>query len=324
MSENIQNESEKGEEPLFKDISGDDINPGITEIDSLCLNCRKDGKTNLMLTKIPFYKEVVLMSFNCEHCGWQNNELQHVADIQERGISYSLKVSSPEDLNRQVVKSEWASVSIPEVDFEIPPKTQEGSVTTIEGVLSRAITGLSLRLQSGPVDERLANFIVKLQELKEVEIPFTFVLDDPSGNSFLQNLMVPAKDPKLEESRYIRTIEQDRMLGIQAATKVDDNDAPAEDLDVAGEVYSFATACPSCGSQQCTTDMKLTHIPHFKDVVIMATTCLACGHRTNEVKSGGGIEPQGIRIELHMTSSRDLTRDLLKKKVSNAGIEPGS
>ena len=27
-------------------------------------------------------------------------------------------------------------------------------------------------------------------------------------------------------------------------------------------------------------------IPHFKEVIIMATTCDACGHKTNEVKSG--------------------------------------
>lgn len=36
-------------------------------------------------------------------------------------------------------------------------------------------------------------------------------------------------------------------------------------------------------------------IPHFKEVVIMATVCDHCGHKTNEVKSGGGIEPQGTR-----------------------------
>ena len=36
----------------------------------------------------------------------------------------------------------------------------------------------------------------------------------------------------------------------------------------------------------------LTHtsaIPHFKEVIIMATTCDSCGHRTNEVKSGGKL-----------------------------------
>lgn len=36
----------------------------------------------------------------------------------------------------------------------------------------------------------------------------------------------------------------------------------------------------------------LTHtsaIPHFKEVIVMATNCDACGERTNEVKSGGKL-----------------------------------
>ena len=53
-------------------------------------------------------------------------------------------------------------------------------------------------------------------------------------------------------------------------------------------------------------------IPHFKEVVIMATVCEYCGHKTNEVKSGGGIEPKGKRITLHVTDPSDLSRDVLK------------
>ena len=38
--------------------------------------------------------------------------------------------------------------------------------------------------------------------------------------------------------------------------------------------------------------LPLTHtlaIPHFKEVIVMATNCDACGERTNEVKSGGKL-----------------------------------
>lgn len=44
----------------------------------------------------------------------------------------------------------------------------------------------------------------------------------------------------------------------------------------------------------------------------MATNCDACGHRTNEVKSGGGIEPTGVKIEMHVKEFIDLKRDVLK------------
>lgn len=44
----------------------------------------------------------------------------------------------------------------------------------------------------------------------------------------------------------------------------------------------------------------------------MATTCEACGHKTNEVKSGAGIEPKGVHIEVDVRNKEDLTRDVLK------------
>lgn len=44
----------------------------------------------------------------------------------------------------------------------------------------------------------------------------------------------------------------------------------------------------------------------------MSTTCDACGYKTNEVKSGSGIEPLGTKITLHIEKAEDLKRDVLK------------
>lgn len=44
----------------------------------------------------------------------------------------------------------------------------------------------------------------------------------------------------------------------------------------------------------------------------MATVCDYCGHKTNEVKSGGGMEDKGKKIVLKVTDSSDLSRDVLK------------
>lgn len=52
----------------------------------------------------------------------------------------------------------------------------------------------------------------------------------------------------------------------------------------------------------------------------MATLCESCGHRTNEVKSGGGIEPQGVRIEVTITGREDFNRDLLKSETCDMEI----
>lgn len=52
----------------------------------------------------------------------------------------------------------------------------------------------------------------------------------------------------------------------------------------------------------------------------MATTCDVCGHRTNEVKSGTGIEPQGAKIEVKITGKNDFSRDILKSDTCHMEI----
>jgi zinc finger protein len=64
----------------------------------------------------------------------------------------------------------------------------------------------------------------------------------------------------------------------------------------------------------------MTNIPYFKEVVIMATVCDICGHKTNEVKSGGGIEDKGKKITLRLTDPSDLNRDVLKSETCSVAI----
>lgn len=66
------------------------------------------------------------MSFTCDQCGYQNNEIQSGAPISDKGVNFVLNVKSESDLNRQVVKSDYASINLVEIDFEIPPKSQKG------------------------------------------------------------------------------------------------------------------------------------------------------------------------------------------------------
>jgi len=66
------------------------------------------------------------MSFTCDHCGYQNNEIQSSGVVPERGVKITLTVKDKSDLNRQLVKSDHTSIKIPEVSFEIPSQSQKG------------------------------------------------------------------------------------------------------------------------------------------------------------------------------------------------------
>ena len=53
-----------------------------------------------------------------------------------------LKAGDSVGLSRQIVKSDSATIRIPELDFEIPAATQKGTISTVEGLLSDAATNL--------------------------------------------------------------------------------------------------------------------------------------------------------------------------------------
>ena len=325
-------------EPVFKDISADDdaaVEP--TVVESMCMSCGENGLTRILLTRIPHYREIILMSFECEACGFSNNEIQSGNRVQEKGVKFVVKIQDPEqDWTRQVVKADSAAVSIPELDLEIPGNSQKGQVTTVEGILQRTIEGLTQdqvvrRIMDPEGAKQIDDYVTKIEKYKDEKTPFTLIVRDPSGNSFVENPLAPASDPARTVSYFTRTKDEDHELGIYTQEEVaevnkeeeeltavaeepepvDDNALTAEKLE--NEILTFPTNCPECNSP-ANTNMKVTNIPHFKEVVIMATVCEYCDHKTNEVKSGGGIEPQGKRITLKVTDSTDLSRDVLKSE----------
>lgn len=329
MAEDRNQTTEEKTKPIFRNLTADDPEPETTEIESLCINCEKNGVTRLLLTKIPHYKDVVVMSFDCEHCGFQNNEIQNSGKIAEKGIRIKLQVKTSRDLNRQVVKSDYTSVKIPFLDFEIPSRSQKGEITTIEGIIERTINGLeqdqSERREKYPdAATQIDQFLKKLRKLKSLAEPFTMIFEDISGECHVENPKAPLQDDGCVTVQFRRTTEQDHILGIYSENTDDTLLKPIQEGEytleqIQGEVLSFRTNCPECNCP-CETNMKLTKIPHFKEVLIMATVCESCGHRTNEVKSGGGIEPMGVKIEVTVAGKEDFSRDLLKSETCHMQI----
>ncbi|KAI5390638.1 hypothetical protein KIW84_075801 [Lathyrus oleraceus] len=90
------------------------------------------------------FRKILLLVFECPHCGERNHEVQFAGETQPHGCCYSLEIPAGEQkmFNRQVVKSESAIVKIPELEFEIPPEAQHGILSTVEGMLMRAVDEL--------------------------------------------------------------------------------------------------------------------------------------------------------------------------------------
>jgi len=279
----------------------------------------------MLLTSIPFFREIIIMSFSCGHCGFQNNEVRPAGTIQPKGTYYELRPTCLADLNRQVIKSDTAIVKFIELDLEIPPG--RGQLTNVEGLLSGIIDDLELG-QAARQDEapeaftKVAEIIAKCRSMLAGEsFPFRMFVDDPAGNSFITPDLKDGVG-KWEKRDYTRTAEQNADLGLVSTTGIDSTETqvspPQGQLTDGGEiipdeVYTFPAVCSAC-MHPCPTHMKMVDIPHFKQVVIMSVACDACGFRSNEVKTGGAIPERGERITLSVQSIVDLSRDILKSE----------
>ena len=84
----------------------------------------------------------MVVAFACDECGYRNSEIQFGGRIADQGVRLKLTVDSEKDLNREIIKSEHATISIPEIELEIP-SNKKGEVTTIEGLLDRCVDDIS-------------------------------------------------------------------------------------------------------------------------------------------------------------------------------------
>ncbi|KAL9079551.1 MAG: hypothetical protein Q9157_001548 [Trypethelium eluteriae] len=341
MGRKVEGMSLNGKTTEDSEANDSDEQKGVEEIESLCMNCHEDGITKLLLTKIPFFREIVITSFECSHCHFKNSEIQFAGQIQQLGATYTLAVDQKQDLGRQIVKSDTCVVQVPDIQLEIP--AGRGQLTNVEGILSMVSQDLAAlqperKLADAAAYEAIEKVIESLKDMASGNrLPFAISVDDPAGNSWIEP-SAEDKSGKYKKTEYKRSAEQNSKLGLADASDAADAspkteirpeyhaagmvpdlptghgalDQDVEDDDIVeGKVYDFPTQCPGC-SHACVTHMKMVNIPHFSEVVIMSTVCDACGYRTNEVKSGGGVPEKGRRITLKVRGAEDLKRDILK------------
>ncbi|PLB47538.1 zf-ZPR1-domain-containing protein [Aspergillus steynii IBT 23096] len=293
---------------------------GVMQVESMCMNCHDNGITRLLLLRVPFFRDIILESFECEHCHFKDNSVKSAGQIQEQGSKYTLDVENEGDLQRQVIRSDVSIFKVESLGIEMPKG--ESQMTTVEGVIQRIHESLSseqpLRKAQAPeLHDALQPIIDKLQKILDREgYPFTVSLDDPTGNSWI----APSTNDgnRYRRRNYPRTHEQNEELGIAGdpnAVKSEGQTLESADVDeseiVDGQVYSLPAECPGC-NKDCFVNMKKINIPYFKEVFIWGTVCDHCGYRTSEVKTGGEVPEKGKRITLKVEDEVDLSRDILK------------
>ena len=169
--------------------------------------------------------------------------------IEEKGKKYILQIKTREDLARDILKSDMASIKIPEFDWDIGMGCIAGKFTTLEGILKDLKTELIDKNPFASGDsavhegrkERFDQFKADIEKLLNLEMDATFELDDPSGNSYILrwaksqlifyigcSLTAPEPDPQLQEIIYERTWEQNEELGLNDMKTENYSEQPKE------------------------------------------------------------------------------------------------
>lgn len=175
----------------------------------------------MCVATIPFFSEIIIMAFSCDHCGWRSSEIKQGGGIPEKATKIVFTALGPEDMNRDMFKSDTVAVALPECGIELEPGTQGSMYTTVEGLFAQMIEHLEKTNpfgkgdSSGESGKKFQEMLAKMQKIKDGEMfPFTIILDDPLSNCFIYNPNAPEEDPQIVITVSERTDEQNEELGI--------------------------------------------------------------------------------------------------------------
>lgn len=117
------------------EMSASDNTKSVMSFDTLCYACSTPGETRMLVTDVPHFKEIIIMSFLCDDCGFKTIEVKGGGAVPDHGTITTLSVTPGEhhgtDMRRDVIKSDTAMLEIPELELELSHGTLGGVYTTV-------------------------------------------------------------------------------------------------------------------------------------------------------------------------------------------------
>ena len=201
------------------ELEDGDVRKEVLKFPTDCYACGRLGDAQMCLSSIPFFKEIIIMAFSCEFCGYRNTEVKHGGGMSDHATKIVFHVQTERDLNRDLFKSDSCQFEIPELDFSMAPGSLDSMYTTVEGLLTKLHDSLKENNPFGMGDsatnKKYQEFLESINEFKEWKRgPFHIVMDDAISNCFIYNPNAPENDPQIEVTVYERTEEQNDDLGI--------------------------------------------------------------------------------------------------------------
>ena len=180
----------------------------LTEMIIKCPACGIEGvaKSIMKELEIPHFGKVLETSIQCPSCGFKHNDI--IALEQNDPAKYVLEINK-NNLSIRVVRSQSATVSIPEVGVKVEPGPKsEGFVTNVEGVLTRFEDAVKKAMNLFDNEESQINAqktLEHIQELKKGNGTATLIILDPFGQSNIVSEKAEILEIPEEELHKLKT-----------------------------------------------------------------------------------------------------------------------
>ena len=173
-----------------------------------CPACAAEGvaKSIMKEIEIPHFGKVLETTIQCPSCGFKHSDI--IALEQNDPAKYVIEINK-NNLSVRIVRSQSATVSIPEVGVKVEPGPKsEGYVTNIEGILTRFESAVKKALNLFDDEESQINAkktLEHIQELKKRNGTATLIILDPFGQSNIVSENVKVLEIPEEELHNLKT-----------------------------------------------------------------------------------------------------------------------
>ena len=180
----------------------------INEMVIKCPACSVEGlaKSIMKEIEIPHFGKVLETTIQCPKCGFKHSDI--IALEQNDPAKYVIKINK-NNLSVRVVRSQSATVSIPEIGVKVEPGPKsEGYVTNVEGILTRFEDAVkkALKLFDDEQSQKNAkNTLKQIEELKKGNGTATLIIMDPFGQSNIVSENVEISEIPEKELRELKT-----------------------------------------------------------------------------------------------------------------------
>ena len=161
-----------------------------SSVEQSCPICGNENSLKMMAhsSEIPYFGEHTQITMSCNSCGWRVTDF--IPAEGKKAGSWTLIVSSTEDISARVVRSSSCTVRIAELGLEVTPgSSSTGYISNVEGVLDRFASAIgTIRRQADVENDEVTKtkcdeLLSKIDMVKSGGLVVTLELLDPVGHS---------------------------------------------------------------------------------------------------------------------------------------------